>query len=87
MDTVGVIGLGLMGGALAGRFLGGGRRVVGFDLRDECRQRRAAGGGTVAASSQAVFEVARTVVLSLPNSEIVAAVLANAGATLSRGTS
>lgn len=82
MDAVGVVGLGLMGGALAGRFLGAGLRVVGFDLRAECRQRLAAIGGTVAPSARGVFETARTVVLSLPDSAAVAAVLAEADDTL-----
>lgn len=82
MDAVGVVGLGLMGGALAGRFRGAGLRVVGFDLRDECRQRLAAAGGTVAPSVCGVFEAARTVVLSLPDSAAVAAVLADAGDAL-----
>lgn len=86
MDTVGVVGLGLMGGALAGRFLGGGRRVVGADPRDECRQRLAAAGGEVAPSSRAVFEAAGTVVLSLPNSEVVTAVLAEAADLLPGAT-
>ena len=45
MDRVGVIGLGLMGGALADRFRAGGRHVVGFDPREECRRRLAEIGG------------------------------------------
>jgi 3-hydroxyisobutyrate dehydrogenase-like beta-hydroxyacid dehydrogenase len=82
VDTVGVVGLGLMGGALAGRFLAGGRRVVGYDLRAECRERLAGMGGSVAPSARAVVEAARTVVLSLPDSAAVAAVLAEAGDSL-----
>ena len=34
MEAIGVIGLGLMGNALAERLRRGGLRVVGFDLRD-----------------------------------------------------
>ncbi len=86
MDTVGVVGLGLMGGALAGRFLGAGLRVVGFDLCDDCRRRLAAAGGSVTPSVRDVFEAARTVVLSLPDSTAVAAVLAEAGDALAGAT-
>ena len=35
MRTVGMIGLGLLGSALAERFLAAGRRVVGYDLSFE----------------------------------------------------
>ena len=55
VERVGVIGLGLMGGALAERFLAGGLRVVGFDLREECRQRLAELGGEPVASAREVF--------------------------------
>jgi 3-hydroxyisobutyrate dehydrogenase-like beta-hydroxyacid dehydrogenase len=67
-----------MGGELAGRFLAGGLRVVGYDLRDECRQRLADLGGKPVGSVREVFSAARTVVLSLPNSEVVAGVVAEA---------
>jgi 3-hydroxyisobutyrate dehydrogenase-like beta-hydroxyacid dehydrogenase len=86
VETVGVIGLGLMGGALAGRFLGGGCRVVGFDLRPECRQRLAADGGEAVESVADVFAATRTVVLSLPNSDVVSAVLSEAGGALHGAT-
>ena len=86
MNAVGVVGLGLMGGALAGRFRAGGLRVTGFDLRDECRERLAAAGGSVAPSARAVFESSRLVVLSLPDSAAAAAVFAEAGDALAGAT-
>jgi 3-hydroxyisobutyrate dehydrogenase-like beta-hydroxyacid dehydrogenase len=79
VDRVGVIGLGLMGSALAERFLGGGLRVVGFDVRDECRQRLMERGGGAADSARGVFEATPTVVLSLPDSDAVREVLERAG--------
>lgn len=79
MQTVGVIGLGLMGGALAGRFLGGGWKVVGYDLRDECRRQLAEVGGEPVGSVREVFAGAPEIVLSLPNSDVVAAIVAEAG--------
>lgn len=75
MEAVGVVGLGLMGGALAGRFRAGGLRVVGFDRRNECRNRLAEIGGEPVDSAAGVFASARTVVLSLPNSDVASAVL------------
>lgn len=86
MSEIGVIGLGLMGGALAERFRGAGRRVVGFDPRDECRQRLADVGGEPVGSPRAVFEVARTVVLSLPNSGAVREVVAEVGGAVRGAT-
>lgn len=71
VKTVGVIGLGLMGSALAERFLAAGRRVVGFDLRDEARQRLVELGGEAVTSVKAVIEAASVVLLSLPNSDVV----------------
>src|SRR5262249_8951466 len=81
MDTIGVIGLGLMGAALAERFLrsGGFRAVVGYDVRPQCRRHLAELGGEPVESSRAVFARTRLVVLSLPNSAIVAEVLAGVG--------
>jgi 3-hydroxyisobutyrate dehydrogenase-like beta-hydroxyacid dehydrogenase len=79
VDCVGVIGLGLMGSALAGRFLAAGLRVVGFDPREECRARLVAHGGDPAASAREVFVACRAVVLSLPNSGVAAAVVDEAG--------
>lgn len=79
MDAIGVIGLGLMGGALAERFRAGGLRVIGFDPRDECRDALASIGGEPLDSARAVFEATRTVVLSLPNSAIVRRVIDEAG--------
>jgi 3-hydroxyisobutyrate dehydrogenase-like beta-hydroxyacid dehydrogenase len=73
--AVGVVGLGLMGGALADR-LRAAYRVVGYDLRPECRDKLAP--AEVAPSVCAVFGAARVVVLSLPDSAAVAAVLADA---------
>ncbi len=71
MSTVGVIGLGLMGSALAERFLADGRTVIGFDLREESRNQLERLGGEPLDSLHAVFASAPVVVLSLPNSDVV----------------
>ena len=83
MTTVGVVGLGLMGGALADR-LRTAHHVVGFDLRPECRDKLKP--GEIAPSARAVFTTARVVVLSLPDSAAVAAVLAAAADLLTGAT-
>jgi 3-hydroxyisobutyrate dehydrogenase-like beta-hydroxyacid dehydrogenase len=73
--TVGLIGLGLVGSALAERLLAAGFVVIGHDVdagrRDELRAR----GGTAAASAAEVAGAACRIILSLPNSEIVRAVI------------
>lgn len=71
MQTVGVIGLGLMGSTLAERFRAGGLHVAGYDPRAECAPN--------CDSVRAVFATARTVVLSLPNSDVTRAVVDEAG--------
>jgi 3-hydroxyisobutyrate dehydrogenase-like beta-hydroxyacid dehydrogenase len=82
VEQIGLIGLGLMGGALAERFRGAGLRVIGYDPREDARDRlRDIGGGAVA-SVEGVFSGARVVVLSLPNSEVVAEVIRDAGKSL-----
>jgi 3-hydroxyisobutyrate dehydrogenase-like beta-hydroxyacid dehydrogenase len=86
LDAIGVIGLGLMGGALAGRFRAAGLRVVGFDLHGEARQRLVEMGGEPAQSARVVFAGARTVVLSLPNSDVVRDVLSAAADLLAGAT-
>ena len=72
---IGLIGLGLLGGALAERLLGRGFRVFGTDLDQvRCDAFGRAGGHVV----DGAVEVARTcdrVLLSLPASDAVAAVI------------
>ncbi len=50
--TVGVIGLGKMGGPLAGHLVGGGFSVLGYDVVDDAMA-QAENGGTVRCSSPA----------------------------------
>jgi 3-hydroxyisobutyrate dehydrogenase-like beta-hydroxyacid dehydrogenase len=70
-STVGLIGLGLVGSALAERFIGAGLAVVGYD-RDAARCAELhSQGGTVAASAAAVAPHAPRIVLSLPDSATV----------------
>ena len=75
MTPVGLIGLGLLGSAMAERFAGGGYLVHGFDTSTERRDAFRAAGGVLCESANSVFQKCATVVLSLPNSKIVAEVI------------
>ena len=75
MLQIGIIGLGLVGTAIAQRVLRGGTSVVGFDLADLRRDGLELAGGRAVDSALAVAQVCDLVVLSLPNSDIVGGVL------------
>jgi len=65
-ETVGVVGLGAMGGAIAANLVDAGFGVFGFDPDPQARERLAAAGGRTADSPGAVAEAAGIVLLSLP---------------------
>ncbi len=75
--TVGMVGLGLLGGAIADRLARAGFAVYGYDVRPEC--------GGEARSAAEVGSRARRIVLSLPNSDIAATVLAEMEPHLAQG--
>ena len=75
-DTIGLIGIGLLGTALAERMLGAGCPIVGFDVSAERRAALGALGGEPVESAALVAARARKIVLSLPTSDIVEAVVA-----------
>jgi 3-hydroxyisobutyrate dehydrogenase-like beta-hydroxyacid dehydrogenase len=64
--TVGVIGLGIMGGAFAQNLIAAGFHVVGFDVAADRRRALAKAGAEIAADAVDVARKARTVLLSLP---------------------
>jgi len=67
--TVGVIGLGIMGGAMAEALLAAGYRVCGYDPAPAARRRLERSGGRALASSAAVAESAGILITSLPSSK------------------
>lgn len=80
--TVGLIGIGLVGSALAERFFLAGWHVVGFDLnRDSCDRFQVA-GGVVANSPDDVINKTQTIVFSLPTSTVAQHVLAGLSVSL-----
>ena len=85
-NTVGIIGLGLLGSALAERLLKAGIRVVGFDLDVSRCELFARSGGEAVDSAQSVARQARRIIFSLPNSEIVQQVVAEIASLLRPGT-
>ena len=85
INSVGVIGLGIMGGAFSRNLISAGFRVVGFDVDSgRCRELHAA-GVEIAASIGAVSEAVEVLICSLPGGEALLSavdniVASNAGA-------
>lgn len=65
-DTVAVIGLGLMGGAVADRLVAAGASVRGYDPSPTARERARAAGVAVFEAPSDPLEGADTIILSLP---------------------
>ena len=76
MRTVGMIGLGLLGSALAHRLLAAGYGVLGYDLSAERRDELIAAGGRAADAAVDVARACDQVVLSLPDADVVASIIA-----------
>ena len=75
MEQIGLIGLGLVGGALAERLLAAGYGVVGYDIDESRRGELEKAGGTAVVSSREVGERCRRVFLALMTSDIVRSVV------------
>ena len=70
---VGIVGLGIMGGAIAKNLSGAGWQVIGFDIdRARCAEAKAA-GVTIAKSAADVAGKAVNILISLPKPEALAA--------------
>jgi 3-hydroxyisobutyrate dehydrogenase-like beta-hydroxyacid dehydrogenase len=65
--TVGIVGLGTMGGALAHHLLAAGYRVVGTDPSEAMRTRFVADGGTLVASPAETLAATDVVLTCLPS--------------------
>ena len=64
-DPIGLVGIGLVGTALAERLLAAGHAVVGFDIAEERCEALEALGGTAVGSAREVGAKCRRVILSL----------------------
>src|SRR3954447_20843134 len=85
-ELIGVIGLGLLGEALAERLLRAGRGVLGYDLDARRRDELANLGGTAARSAREVAARCERILLSLPTSDVVRTVVAEMGDELRPGS-
>lgn len=82
MKRVGIIGLGLVGGALAERLLEQGWSVGGFDLDASKNAALAERGGHAEESAQALVAGTDIILLSLPTSEIASRLLDDLASSL-----
>ncbi len=71
MARVAVLGMGLMGGALAANLLADGHTVVGYDPDPERCAEHTARGGEVASDESAAVATCEFALLSLPNSNVM----------------
>ncbi|HLF61577.1 MAG TPA: NAD(P)-dependent oxidoreductase [Acidimicrobiia bacterium] len=84
-DRVGVIGLGVMGSAMAGNLLRAGHRVKGFDIAPEKIAAMVAKGGVESASAGEVAADSDVVVFSLPTTSSLSAVVTEVAANAHSG--
>ena len=86
--TVGMLGLGIMGSAMAANLLRAGYRVVGYDPVAACRRRLARLGGVAVRTPEEVAAAAPILITSLPSVAALASVSkAIAGRTIVLETS
>jgi 3-hydroxyisobutyrate dehydrogenase-like beta-hydroxyacid dehydrogenase len=83
--TVGVIGLGIMGSAMAANLVKSGFKVVGHDVATRARRAHARAGGVVARSNADVARRAPIVITSLPSVAALESVAAEIATARRRG--
>jgi len=76
---LGVIGLGIMGGAMAEALLAAGHPVLGYDPAPAARRRLERAGGQALESSFAVAQRARVLITSLPSAPALEATVRELG--------
>ena len=74
-ERIGLIGVGLLGSALAERLIKAGFSVFGFDVDVARCEELTSLGGTLGQSPADVATMCRRILLSLPNSDVVAEVV------------
>jgi L-threonate 2-dehydrogenase len=70
--VIGIIGLGIMGGAFAQNLLAAGWHVIGYDIAPARRRALAKAGAEIAADAGEVARKAPTIITSLPNPKALA---------------
>lgn len=84
-DTIGIVGLGIMGGAFARNLVASGWKVAGFDVSKERCAELAKLGVSIAASAGDVVARSVVVMTSLPSIKAIEAVAAEIGAAKPAG--
>jgi len=82
MSTIGIVGLGLLGHAIASRLIKAGHSVIGFDVLPDRVSALTAMGGTPASSAAAVAQSAEAVCTLLPSLATAEAAILGAGGIL-----
>jgi putative dehydrogenase len=72
--NVGMLGLGIMGSAMAANLMRAGFRVTGYDPLEACRRRHRRAGGIVAQDIETVAGSAAIVITSLPSAAALASI-------------
>ena len=85
-ELIGVVGLGLMGSALAERFLKNGFVVVGFDIDQNARRELKRLGGQPVEDAASVARLSRRMIFSLPTTVVVKEVIREMGTQLRPGS-
>jgi L-threonate 2-dehydrogenase len=74
-SKVGIVGLGIMGSAMAANLMRAGFTVVGYDPMAACRSRHRKAGGKVAESARGVAGLAGILITSLPSAKALSQVV------------
>ena len=85
-ETIGLVGIGLVGTALAESLLAGGFGVIGFARSEASREKLVRLGGRAAAAPAAVAAEAARVILSLPDSDVVDRIVSGPDGLLAAGS-
>jgi len=85
-QTVGMIGLGIMGSAMSANLMRAGFRVAGFDVLRRRRAEHKRAGGVAAKSPRDLAKRAELIITSLPSARALAEVAAEVAASAKRGT-
>jgi 3-hydroxyisobutyrate dehydrogenase-like beta-hydroxyacid dehydrogenase len=84
-ETIGLIGVGLLGSAIAERLIRGGAHVCGHDRRSAPLDALVAQGGRKCGTAADLLARCRVIVMSLPDSSVSAQVVSENGTSLQRG--
>lgn len=86
MAIVGIIGLGIMGLAMAANLVKSGFTVIGTDVKAECRDDLFIVGGTPVADAREIGKRCRHIILALPSEAALRSVCADLASSCAKGT-